>query len=365
MKNRISNIILLCSTVLVFLGIGEIVTRIFFGGIVLYPRYHTEAVYGDFVLRRLRPNMVFWHRSQSGSWKFVTNAQGFRDTEDYEYDKPEGQLRIISLGDSNTQGLEIRQDATFPEVIERILIGEGIQAQVLNTGVSGFGTAEELVFLENEGIRYDPDVVVLGIYANDFSDNFKAGLFALDNGELIVTKTVHTPGVRILNTINAAAPLRWLSENSYLYSFAINTVWDVAKRLLLTRSEAELQTQYAIPTEQLTEYRKRLFLRLLERMFAFCQERGIRLIVLDIPAPRVSDEVVFVSSIPADLVPELRAKSDAFIYSEEILGNYRNVAEIHVPHGQRHISEFTHRVLGTAAAQAILKNLSSGSHAPQ
>ena len=236
MKNRISNIILLCSTVLVFLGIGEIVTRIFFGGIVLYPRYHTEAVYGDFVLRRLRPNMVFWHRSQSGSWKFVTNAQGFRDTEDYEYDKPEGQLRIISLGDSNTQGFEVRQDATFPEVIERMLIYRGIPAQVLNTGISGFGTAEELVFLENEGIKYDPDVVVLGIYANDFSDNLKAGLFTLANDELVVTKTVHAPGVRVLNAINVVTLLRWLSENSYLYSLSMNAVWDTAKRLLLSRS---------------------------------------------------------------------------------------------------------------------------------
>ena len=54
-----------------------------------------------------------------------------------------------------------------------------MRAEAINAGVSGFGTAEALAFLENEG-HYRPDVVVLGFYANDFEDNLKAGLFALD-----------------------------------------------------------------------------------------------------------------------------------------------------------------------------------------
>ena len=356
-KDWTVKIFLLCFTITICLGMGEIIVRGFVGDIFLAPRYHTDAVYGDFVLRRLRPNSVFWHTSRDGSWKFVTNTQGFRDTEDYAYDKPEGLLRVISLGDSQTQGFEVRQRRTFSEVIERALKARGIEAQVLNTGISGFSTAEELAFLENEGIKYKPDVVVLGFFGNDFSDNLKAGLFALEHGELVVKRTTHTPGVRILKAINAVAPLRWLSENSHLYSLAMNTVWDTAKRLLLSRSEAALQTEYAIPTEQITAYKETLMVRLLERMYEFCRKRGIRLIIVDIPAPSKPGGDMFRSSVPPAMVPEFRSNSDAFISSDEALGDYRNVAEFHLPHGHRHISEFTHLMLGLAAARAIVEGL--------
>src|SRR5204863_7405009 len=129
-----------------------------------------------------------------------------------------GTLRVLALGDSHTQGYEARQDATFSAVLERYLRRHGVRAEVLNTGVSGFSTAEELAFLENEGYRYQPDVVVLAFYANDFEDNLKADLFALDKGDLVEHKHAHVPGVAIQNAIYSLPGARWLSENSYFYS---------------------------------------------------------------------------------------------------------------------------------------------------
>jgi len=353
----VANGLLLCFVIAICLAVGEGLVRVFLSNTVLFPRYHTDAVYGDFTLRRLRPSSVFWHTSRDGSWKFVTNAQGFRDTEDYAYDKPEGLLRVISLGDSHTQGFEVRQDRTFSEIIERVLKDRGIEAQVLNTGISGFSTAEQLAFLENEGIHYKPDVVVLGFFANDFSDNIKASLFAVEDGELVVMRTTHTPGVRILKVVNAVALLRWLSENSYLYSLAMNTAWNTAKRLLLSRSEAALQTEYSIPTEQITAYKETLMVRLLERMYAFCRKHGVLLIIVDIPRLAKSDGDVFRSSVPPDLVPAFRANSNVFVSSGEVFGEYLQLAEIHVPHGARHISEFSHLKLGVVVAQTIFENV--------
>ena len=58
------------------------------------------------------------------------------------------------------------------------------------------------MFLEEEGFKYHPDVVVLGFFANDFEDNLKAGLFELDGqGRLVKLKHQHIPGVRIQNFI--------------------------------------------------------------------------------------------------------------------------------------------------------------------
>jgi hypothetical protein len=154
--------------------------------ITIFPRYHTDANYGEFTIRRLRPNTTFWHTSIDGTWKFTTNSKGFRNYQDFTYDKKLEGLRILSIGDSHTQGFEVRQEATFSAIIANYLTGHNIETEVINAGISGFSTAEALVFLENEGVRYSPDVVVLGFYANDFDDNIKSGLFGLEYGGLVL-----------------------------------------------------------------------------------------------------------------------------------------------------------------------------------
>jgi hypothetical protein len=321
--------------------------------VVLFPRYHTGARYGEYHLRRLRPRTVFVHRSVDGQWEFRTNRQGFRDTRDYDYEKRSGALRVIALGDSHTQGFECRQERTYSEVLERALERAGVDAEVMNTGVSGFSTAEELAFLEAEGIRYQPDVVVLGFFANDLEDNLKSGLYALENDQLVVESKEHIPGVRILDALNALPPLRWASEHSYLYSILLNTVWDRAKSALLSDAEAELETEFAVPRQSVSDYAESLGVKLVQRMHEFCRKHGIVLVFLDLPVE--DDRRGFRSSVPADLAGQLRAASDAFVSSEEVLGPYRGLAEIHVPNGQRHISEFTHLMLGKRAAEEILR----------
>ncbi|RMH35933.1 MAG: hypothetical protein D6690_07585, partial [Nitrospirae bacterium] len=217
--------------------VGEGVVRMFLSDeIVLFPRFHTDAHYGDYVLRRLRPNTEFTHRSIDGIWEFHTNNKGFRDFEPYQYEKPKGQIRVLVLGDSHTEGFEVRQDHTFSHLLRKILRLKGLKAQVLNTGVSGFSTAEELVFLEQEGVKYSPDVVVVGFFANDFSDNLKAGLFRLKDGYLVESSRNHIPGVKYLNVINEIGLFRWLSQHSYFYSFVFNGVWNLAKKALLTKA---------------------------------------------------------------------------------------------------------------------------------
>jgi hypothetical protein len=333
------------------LALGELVVRSLFAErVVLFPRFHTGATYGEFELRRLRPNSRFRHTSADGHWDFTTNAQGFRYTDDYSYAKSPGLLRVVVLGDSHTEGFEVRQSATYSEIAERALIRRGRIAQVMNTGISGFSTAEALVFLEQEGLRYDPDVVVLGLFANDFDDNVKSGLFALEEGELQVRKRRHVPGVKILDTIHSIPGLPWLSQHSYLYSLGFNTAWSVAKNLLLERKEAELATEYAVAEGEIDVHKQRLLMQLVQRLFGFCRDHGIALIVLDIP--QVSNEG-FSSSIPEELQLEIAAASDFVISSETVLGAYRGIVDLHMPRGQQHINEFTHAKLGLAAARAI------------
>jgi hypothetical protein len=336
--------------------LGEAVVRLLYKReTVLFPRYHTDYRYGRYTIRGTMPNADYWMTSVDGTWRVITNSRGFRNTSEFAIPKPAGIFRVLSLGDSHTQGYEVRQDFTFSAVLERALNRDGRHAEVINAGVSGYSTAEALVFLENEGIRYAPDIVVLGFSANDFEDNVKAGLFAVDRGRLSDEKYEYVPGVAIQNVIYRLATVRWLSENSYFYSLLFNNAWNYFKVKVARSSSADVASKFSeasAPVDfefavanvtKLSPYQIDLAVALVDRMHRFCQSRGIRLIVVDIPG--FGWKYRFVSSVPAPMRERLHAAGVELVSSEALLGPYEQVAELHLPNGYHHISEFTHTAI--------------------
>lgn len=352
-RRVLANLLVVALACALALALGEFVVRALYKQqTVLFPRYHTDFRYGQYTLRGIRPDSDFWHTSPDGSWRFVTNDRGFRDVRRFTYAKPAGTLRVLSLGDSHTQGYEVRQEATFSSVLERYLRGRGLKAEVLNAGVSGFSTAEELAFLENEGHKYEPDVVVLGFYANDFEDNLKAGLFALEGGQLVERKYEHIPGVRIQNVIYSVPGVRWLGEHSYLYSLLFNTVWERFQRLLTEQAVRE----YAVATRATqSDNEIALGIALLARMQRYCAERGIRLIVVDVP--RAPEPYRFSESLPAGVLQAFSEMHTEFVSSRSLLGDFDGAAEMHVLHGHNHISEFTHALIGVELGRRIVQTV--------
>jgi hypothetical protein len=61
----------------------------------------------------------------------------------------------------------------------------GSRWEVLNAGVGSTGTANQLAFFETEGYKYEPDLVVLGFFQNDFTDNLVSGLYTVEGGRLV------------------------------------------------------------------------------------------------------------------------------------------------------------------------------------
>lgn len=346
MRRVLASAALAAASIALALALGEVAVRLVLKEqTVMFPRYHTDYRYGEYTLRGIRANAEFWHTSTDGRWKFVTNSKGLRDAREFAYAKPAGTLRVLALGDSHTQGYEVRQEATFSAVLERYLAAREVRAEVLNAGVSGFSTAEALAYLESEGHRYQPDVVVLGFFANDYEDNLKAGLFGLEGGKLVARKREHVPGVRIQNTIYAVPGVTWLSENSYFYSVLFNTVWLYTKNLTAAHAK-EQAVDYAVATKQQSKYDVELAAALVERMQRFCESKGIRFIVVDIP--RAVARYRFDSSISL-------SKDFEYIGSRELLEQFGGAAEVHLPHGHNHISEFTHALIGAELGKRILE----------
>lgn len=97
------------------------------------------------------------------------SSQGFRDLE-VKIPKPSGVKRLLVLGDSLAYGLFVPRQQTFSRLLERFLQEKDEPVDVVNTGVNGYTTYNEVRFFESEGARYEPDIVVLAFCFNDIAN---------------------------------------------------------------------------------------------------------------------------------------------------------------------------------------------------
>jgi lysophospholipase L1-like esterase len=98
---------------------------------------------------------------------FSVGTHGFRSPE-LAVPKPAGTRRVLVLGDSVAWGAGIREEETFARRLEAAL-RESLDCpvEVVNAGVSGYGSIEELDVLRHEGLGFEPDVVLVYHVEND------------------------------------------------------------------------------------------------------------------------------------------------------------------------------------------------------
>jgi len=94
---------------------------------------------------------------------FTTNSRGLRGRKEYTPIALPGVKRIVVLGDSFTWGYGVADDEVFAEVLASKLSN----TEVINLGVSGHALRHELRYLDREGMRYHPCVVVVALCMND------------------------------------------------------------------------------------------------------------------------------------------------------------------------------------------------------
>ena len=93
------------------------------------------------------------------------NEKGLRDRS-HSYERQNDVERIQVLGDSYAWGYGVEESERFSQLLEADL---GVE--VINAGVSGYSTDQELIWYENEGVKYETDLVVLVVTGNDVGDN--------------------------------------------------------------------------------------------------------------------------------------------------------------------------------------------------
>ena len=137
------------------------------------------------------PGREGWQATQEYRVRISINEQGLRDSE-HAYAKPAGVYRILLLGDSFIEALQVPLQDTVGKRLEAVLNERSSGEQryeVINGGVSRFGTDNELLFYQCEGNRYQPDLVVLMFYHNDVTDNVERDMAGPQQGlALIVSR---------------------------------------------------------------------------------------------------------------------------------------------------------------------------------
>lgn len=200
----------------------------------------------------LQPGFSSRFRGDDFDVQVKVNPEGLRDRAFPA--KPLGTVRLLGLGDSFAFGWGVESHESFLKVLERLLRREdGTSIEVVNAGIPGFGTYEELQLLRAIGLRYEPDLVLLAFYEGNDHQN---------NGEAPRHRAIEDGYLRDAPRGSGAG--RWFLSNSALLGLADASIAGFESKRQLRADVARTE-------------------RLLGEMKSLLEEKGIPLVLLLIP----------------------------------------------------------------------------------
>lgn len=181
------------------------------GGAFIWERRQASGIYAWEMVASRRMAWVQYHQPSAGytlmkpgshyEWQSISvdiNSHGLRGPET-SYEKPPATFRILNLGDSIVMGWGVREEETYGQRLESMLNKESSgdrRFEVINAGVPGWNLENALAYLQAEGLKYKPDLILLGVTtANDIK------------------------GGSALLADNQPALIKWLRSNTYFWPF--------------------------------------------------------------------------------------------------------------------------------------------------
>lgn len=275
--------------------------------------------------------LLGWRHKRNFSSEVITpeyhttlrfDANGMRGRE-RPYTKPKNVSRILVLGDSFVEGYAVQVQDRFTEILEATL---GSPFEVIALGVAGYSTDQELLLLEQEGWKYEPDLVVLAFYYNDVWGNGSRSLlpmvirtqkpvFVMDaSGDLTLTNVpvpYPTPTKPTLRDRLKVYDLirRTMKGSQLLRSLAVKAGVAEEAQPLEQRPMGGMGSPDEFEVYQKTETKKverewSITQVLLRRMKQEADQRGVRFVVFYVPTRvELSAEEWRNFHIPADYDP--------------------------------------------------------------
>jgi hypothetical protein len=153
MRQVMANVCLSIGSLLVFLSVSEIGTRLLW-----HPK--TENGHVGLILQGTDRRVV--HEGV----EYRTNSLGLR-TREIDKGKPQGTRRILALGDSFLWGDGLSEGDLVTTKIEQSLRADSAEVAVINAGIIGYNTHDELKQLIRLAPRFEPDMVMVFFFTND------------------------------------------------------------------------------------------------------------------------------------------------------------------------------------------------------
>jgi lysophospholipase L1-like esterase len=212
-----------------------------------------------------------------------------------DYAKPAGTYRVLLLGDSYLEGYTVPLEDRVAEVAQRMLAsGRRPGVEIIALGTGGYSTDQELLWLESEGARYAPDLVVVLFCVNDVWYNNLATyprgakpVFQLAGDSLVLT------GVPVPRSLATVAPQPHRSVKAWLvgHSHLVRLVQRALHRSPLLQAQTGQVADEFLPFEDppsaAADSSIRMTAQLLARMNREAGARGAKLVVMLIPEPRL------------------------------------------------------------------------------
>ena len=221
-------------------------------------------------------------RVQEPPWRqFIlkTNNQGLREDELTHYQKDERVLRILVLGDSQTD-CNVNNSETYPNRLEQLLDRKKEKYEVLNAGVGAYSPLQEHLWLKLYGVKYSPDIVMVGFYVgNDIIDMVNRRFApTLDEGyKILPPKDYMYPEM-----------LRYSALYTTIYHFVISPKI-TQKTHILCQSLAQASWAQSNPKQEKKAYRDMNYT--LELFKEKTEEAGAELVVVLIPTKLQIEEI--------------------------------------------------------------------------
>lgn len=337
--------LLLTGYLLVF---AEIFLRVF-APVAILPRYICST---DFGIRGNLPNFSYWHKTPEYKINIRTNSRGIRADREIAYEKPANVKRIVVLGDSFGMGYEVSLEDSFLSVLERTLNYAGKNVEVVNLSVSGHGNAEELIMLEREGFKYNPDVVLLAWQKTDLNDNVRSGLFGLQGEKLVVLQKEYLPAVKTREFLYRLPVYLWLENNSHLYTWIREKMAALTKEIL-----AGVNSLKAVNNQKVTprsgediSYEDRLTIALLGEIRLQVEKTGAKFFVFVIPDPALPHG--FTLAFPRKLLKDPQGMSIIDVVPQ--LEKYKN-ERLYWDKSHWHFTPRACDIVGRSLAEYFLK----------
>ncbi len=183
MKEKLFSFVFLCLFSFGLLFVGDRVL-----GLVGFPSEPPLPIAHAPNFTEKKKNIDFEH-------SIVTNSKGIRYTEIPLKKDASKEFRVAVIGDSFTEGLGVEAEDTFSARLEKKFSGSSKQVRFINFGLIGAGPAEEARLLQFRALQYEPDLVLLVLYANDVTDAEPMSQADLESGEgwLVPRKTMKRP----------------------------------------------------------------------------------------------------------------------------------------------------------------------------